>query len=85
MSFVNVGARYTANGESVQTKAMLKRMVAEDPKTITLYGTSDFNPGTWKCDELDEGVNYTVAGPDPYNKRDWYATVKRKGNTVKVS
>lgn len=75
--YVQGGAQFTPpNGK--KTKAALKEMVKTNPSSVRLYATSSMGPqfsGT--ADTLPEGMEFNVVGPDPYRKRDWYATVKR--------
>ena len=60
-----------------KTKKALKGAVGEVPNFIE---TSMFGA------EFKGDGNYTVVGPDPYNKRTWYATVTvTDGVIAKVS
>lgn len=70
------GARFSGK----QTKGNLKAQIANDPGGVYLYNTAvigDHWSGT--ADEMPEGMEFNVVGPDPYNNRSWYATVKRNG------
>lgn len=62
--------------EGFRTKKELKAAVGQVPNFIE---TSMFGP------EFKGDGRYTVVGPDPYSKRDWYATVTvRDGRIAKV-
>jgi hypothetical protein len=86
MAFINVGQH------GATTKKALKEAVKLDPSTVTFYGTSLLGPqlpsvsfSAARLSEMPEGTKLAVVGPDPYNRRDWYATVEigRNGVTVK--
>lgn len=83
MAFVNVGVK-DRNSADIPTKAALKRMVAEDPSLLGLYSTAAFGPQfrSW-LPEMDKSNKYSVTGPNPYNKRDWYATIEYSTKTDK--
>lgn len=66
-----------------QTKTALKTALKNNPREVMLYSTSMFSPGySGPADQLPEGMTFTVVGPDPHNKRDWYANVKRNGDRI---
>lgn len=80
MSYINVGQR------GATTKKALKQAVADNPASVQLYGTSPLGPqfsGT--AAECPQEHKLTVVGPDPYSKRDWYATIEWKNGKVVVS
>ena len=88
--YINAGAR-DSHGRRFKTKAALKRELKASPQYVTFDTTSNFpnaeenvvasNLGN-RPRHMDE--SWTIVGPDPYVKRDWYATVKvnRLGNLV---
>jgi hypothetical protein len=79
--WVNVGARYFATNSDIPSKKALKEAFAADPLLVVLYDTSEMSPKGWRTGaNLDTGVNYQVTGPNPYNKRDWYATVTKRAD-----
>jgi len=83
--FINVGAKDKSTLSDIPTKAALKRAIAANPDNVVLYDTSDFNGKSSRtAANLDEGVNYSVTGPNPYTSRKWYATVA-KGPTGKIT
>jgi hypothetical protein len=67
-----------ASGQRFKTKAALKRAVAEDPDSVTLLPTAMF---TTQPEVKASGVvgddAWSIAGPNPYTDRRWYATVRR--------
>jgi hypothetical protein len=81
MSFINVGQR------GATTKKALREAIVDDPASVQLYGTSDLGPqfeGETAAD-CPEGVKLQVAGPDPYTRRNWYATIENRGGKIVVS
>lgn len=82
--FVQGGARVKLEGKNF-TKTLLKARIKEDPSKVMLFSTSNMGPTfTDSADKLPVGVKFLVVGPNPYSKRDWYATVKvgRNGKLV---
>ncbi|MFI2616633.1 hypothetical protein [Streptomyces sp. NPDC018584] len=77
MAFINVGA--SVGGARVASKAALKRALTSDPASVTFDRTAAVGPDAGqpdiKGDALPTGDKLTVAGPDPYTNRRWYATV----------
>ena len=72
-TYIQGGARY----EGVKTKTRLKELLKTDPSSVVLYATSSMGPQfSDTADKLPQDVEFNVVGPDPYTKRDWYATVK---------
>ncbi len=68
-----------------KTKKMLKQAVADNPARVHLDTTSMFGGFAGRLDRAPAG-RYDVVGPDPYTKRNWYATVEvRPDGTIKVS
>jgi hypothetical protein len=78
MAFHNVGA--FVNGTRPKSKKALREAIATG-QTVHFDGTSAFE-SFYLYDplELAEGERLSVVGPDPYNKRSWYATIERKAN-----
>jgi hypothetical protein len=75
ITHIQGGARFECAGR--RTKKALKEAIAADPTKVELYATSSMGPqfsGT--ADQLPEDAEFSVVGPDPYTRRDWYATVK---------
>jgi len=73
-----------------KTKAALMRAIKEDPTRVYLTDTTAPVLGDTKwqgrASDLPDGVVFNVVGPDPFTKRDWYASVYRNktgGITVK--
>jgi hypothetical protein len=69
-----------------KTKGRLKELIGLNPASVYLYDTSasgsKFN-GT--VDKLPVGIVFNVIGPDPYSKRDWYASIERdRFGTIRV-
>ena len=74
MAFDQGGARGFA------TKKALKD-AARDGRPISLYSTSLFgSPFYGDASELPDGLTFNVVGPDPYTRRNWYASVSRKSD-----
>ena len=58
------------------TKKALREAVADDPSTVSLEATSMFgNEYDGSLAEASTTQRFTVVGPDPYNKRNWYANI----------
>lgn len=73
------GADFPVTGR--KTKAALKAAIKDDPKSVYLYATSSMGPQfSGPADQLPEGTDFIVVGPDPFRKRDWYANVTRGRN-----
>lgn len=83
--YVNVGAKSKSDGSAFKTKKALKEAIAANPDDVVIYGTSGFSPFTGSADNLEEGVKYSVCGPNPYTDRKWYATVEKTPKGIKVS
>lgn len=92
MAYVNVGA-LNSGGQRIPTKKALKEAVQrynEGQQDAVVFDQtammqSGSVPGMATCNDLSEGIVLSVVGPDPYEKRNWYASVERKGDLVKVS
>ena len=79
----NVGVRSNLTGHDIPTKTELKRQIAQKAAIVTFYSTDAFgeNAGKlWFGDSLEIGVKYSVAGPNPYTSRKWFATVEKSAN-----
>ena len=77
-SFVNVGA--LVDGVAPKTKKALREAMQADPASVTFYATSMFDSGAqYSGDDLPAGKKLSVVGPNPYEKRSWYATVTSAG------
>jgi len=61
-------------GASYPTKKALKESIG---KPLNYIETSAFG-----AEYKDDGT-LTVVGPDPYRKRNWYATVEMEGGKIK--
>jgi len=88
--WINAGASHST-GERVKTKAELKRTLKATPHAVILDTTSNFPNHEERVLASDLGNRrnhkieaWQVCGPDPYHKRDWYATitVNARGNLV---
>lgn len=84
--FTNVGAMYKSDMKDIPTKTALKRAFVEDPANVILYDTSEMSDKKSRTGtNLDNGVKYSVVGPNPYTSRKWYATVEKTAKGIKVS
>lgn len=94
MGFVNVGVN-DKSGNRVSTKKKMRELIANAVETEqddliffdqTSVVQSGEVPGTIALSDLKPGTKLSVVGPDPYTKRNWYATVEVKSDgKVKVS
>lgn len=82
--FINTGALDYNTGERIKTKAELKKYVQAKADVIfdqTAVVHSDILPGHIDLRDLinlaERRTDWelSVVGPDPYRKRQWYATV----------
>jgi len=84
--YVNVGVR--SGITDIKTKKTLKELISENPSGVTFYETSIY--GTYhggedfNGEDLKDGINYSVCGPNPFTDRRWYATVKLEKGKIKV-
>ena len=75
MGYVNCGAY--VNGSHPKTKKALKEAMVSDPANVVFVTTSAFeDERAIQGDDIPTGAILSVVGPDPYEKRSWYATVK---------
>jgi hypothetical protein len=78
MDYVNCGA--SVQGQRVKTKKALKEAMKNDPSSVSFDSTSMFDDySTIYGDKIPRGIILSVVGPDPYNKRSWYANVTADG------
>jgi hypothetical protein len=87
MSYVNVGA-YVNNRRPASKKA-LREALRDAPATVKFDSTALMGPrsgDTIKAEPADIGTySLSVAGPDPYSRRDWYATVSVKNGKISLA
>ena len=81
-TYVQGGAKFSGN-----SKKSLKEAIKENPSRVFLYDTSAFGSKFSGCaTELPEGMKFNVVGPDPYTRRDWFATIyKGRGGRLVVT
>lgn len=92
-TYINVGATFdTGNGDGpvrVKTKAALRKALDEAPGDVMFDVTSMLvapgAPKHYRGDEVPDGVTLSVVGPDPYEARVWYASVKLRNGEAKVT
>jgi hypothetical protein len=83
MPYNNGGVRI--NGTSIPTKTALKRATTDDPADVEFYSTSEFgNQFHGRLTEIPADTTLSVAGPDPYTRPTWYASITRTGQKVTV-
>lgn len=76
MRYINCGA--FINGERPRTKKALKEAIIFNPASVQFDKTSMYEAGAVvNTTEIPEDAVMQVVGPDPYNKRNWYANVLR--------
>lgn len=87
MGYVNTGAM--VNGRRPATKKALRDALTADPGLVQFDSTSMMGPRAGdiiSATVADIGTDkMSVVGPDPYTKRNWYATVEVANGKVKVS
>jgi hypothetical protein len=85
MSFYNCGA--FIGGVRAKSKKALRDALASTPDEVVFDGTSVLGRGpvSYTGAEVPEGVSLSVVGPDPFNSRRWYATVKLVNGKAKVT
>lgn len=63
-----------------KSKSAFKAAIKDSPANVYLFSTTAV-PGAEKwsgtADKLPDGMEFNVVGPDPYTRRDWYATVTK--------
>lgn len=81
---MNVGVS-DRNDNRIATKKLLKFMVNDEPSGVMLDTTAAFGAQyNGSLDNAPDGT-YRVVGPCPFHKRMWYATITKRGDTIKVS
>jgi hypothetical protein len=74
---------FTAKGGRFPSKKALREAVAAG-ENVSLEATSLFgNEYGGRISEAPEG-DYFVVGPDPHNKRVWYAQITIKKSVIKI-
>ena len=71
MEFVNCGAK--VNGVRPKTKKALREALKNAPETVRFDSTSAW--GTNQLSPNNPNITLSIVGPDPYNKRNWYANL----------
>lgn len=78
MAFINVGAHI--DGKRPKSKKALKEALRDAPETVRFDCTAAVGPDAGRSDimgdSIPDGATLTVAGPDPYTSRKWFASVK---------
>ena len=71
--------------ERPRSKKQVKETVATDSARVLLEATSLFgNEYDGPVSEAPDGKYYFV-GPDPYRKRNFYGTIEKLGDKIKVT
>ena len=69
-----------------KTKKALREAINSDPSGVSLEATSPFgNEYGGSILHMPEGETVYIVGPDPYNKRSWYANLTRHGDKFKLN
>lgn len=77
MPYIQGGVR-SLKSTPIPTKRVLKELAALRPETLEFYDTSHpVGVAPIRLDTLPEGQKLVIVGPDPYNKRAWYANIER--------
>lgn len=72
-------------GRTPKSKKQIKEAMRDDPASVTFYDTSFFNPGpTFDGANVPPSTNLTFVGPNPYQDRKFYGTVKVRDGKVVV-
>jgi hypothetical protein len=62
-----------------------KEIKESNPSTVSLEATSLFgNEYGGPITDAPDGT-YTFVGPDPYNSRKFYGTIKKAGDSIKIT
>lgn len=90
MPYISSGAKIDlGDGQGPRwcpTKKKLREMLAAHPGDVTIVTIGLGSTGQHRASELpDDGSVYQVAGPDPENKRNWFAQVKIVGGKAAVT
>ena len=83
MAYIEVEV-WDSKGNRPKTKKELKALVKEGDN-LYFVSVSMFNNWYGYLEDVKEGDNLTIAGPNPHSDRRWFATVSKtsKGVTVK--
>lgn len=79
------GGVYKEKMGDINTKTELKRLVKEAPETVRFDCNSEFGKWAGPITEMPEEDRLQITGPHPEHQRLWYATIERRGDTIKVS
>lgn len=75
MHGVQIGGRWCP------TKKAMREALVANPASVLFVDTAFGQPlKSYRADEMPVGLRIYIVGPDPANKRDWYANVVRKEN-----
>lgn len=68
-----------------KSKAEVKRTIASAPEDVTIEGTSMYgSPYSGPVSTAPDG-DYSCVGPDPYERRNFYLTIKKHNGEIKVT
>ncbi len=83
MAYIEVEV-FEVAGSRPKTKKALKELVKEGHE-LSFLSVSPFNSYAATLSQMSVGDNLTIAGPNPWSDRRWFATVSKtaKGVTVK--
>jgi hypothetical protein len=72
---------FTRDGYRFKSKKALREALAESMENVVLEATS-LNASNEFDGRVSDAPNgrYYIAGPDPHNKRHWYATIDVSGH-----
>jgi hypothetical protein len=88
-SYINTGA--FVNGRRPASKKALREAIKADPSSVTFDSTAMAGARAGDMikadpDDIGKGNTLSVAGPDPYTRRNWYASVQVSASgALKVS
>jgi hypothetical protein len=73
------------SGRRPKSKKEIKEAVANDPRTVSLEATSlSGHEYDGRVSDAPNGT-YTFVGPDPYQKRNFYGSIKVSQSVIKVT
>jgi len=86
VTYFNCGA-YGADGKRIPTKKQLRAEMADHPGEVYFDGTALVKDvGGYRGDDIPDGAILSVVGPNPYESRKWYASVRKTAEgSAKVS
>lgn len=64
------------NGERPKSKKAVKEAIATDPQSVTLDITEFMKEQTLSLEAVKVNHDYYFVGPDPYNSRKFYGTIR---------